>query len=177
VAIARVCLGVVWLTWQAGQFPWIALILAFSFGFYGLIRKTASLGPLEGLTLETAVLFPFALAYLAWLEYSGQGAFVHGTLLTRVLLVCTGPITAIPLLCFAAAARRIPLSALGILQYIAPTIQLGLGVLLYGEPFPLSRLLGYLVIWTALLIYTIEGAWQARLRTQSRARALSSIAN
>jgi len=159
-AVALAAAGVLWLTWQAGHPPWIGLALAFSFGCYGLLRKTASLGALEGLSLETFILFPLAFAYLAWLAVAGQNAFLQSTLATECLLAAAGPITAIPLLLFAAGARRIPMSTLGLLQYIAPTIQLLLGVWLYDEPFG-SRLVGFGVIWSALALYSLEVLWQA----------------
>jgi chloramphenicol-sensitive protein RarD len=171
VAIGLATLGVVWLTWQAGHPPWIALSLAISFALYGLLRKTAKLGPLEGLSLETMVLFPVALVVLAMLPTIGgehQSGFAAASTTSRILLLCAGPLTAIPLLMFAAGARRIPLSLLGILQYISPTIQLLLGVWLYNEPFGGARLIGFVAIWAALALYSIEGGlrtWSARARS------------
>ncbi|HZX28389.1 MAG TPA: EamA family transporter RarD [Telluria sp.] len=162
-AIALAAAGVAWLTWQAGSVPWIALVLAFSFGSYGLMRKTASLGALEGLSFETMVLFPFALAYLGWLTWHGQNAFINtDSSLTQWLLAGLGPTTAIPLLLFAAGARRIPLSVLGILQYISPSMQFLLGVALFHEPFSGARLAGFVLIWGALALYAAEGLWQRR---------------
>lgn len=168
-AIGLAACGVAWLTWQGGQLPWIALLLAGSFGAYGLLRKTAALGALEGLSLETLLLFPLALGYLAWLTFDGHNAFLTGSASTRWLLAAAGPITAIPLLLFAAGARRIPLSTLGLLQYIGPTIQLLLGVWLYHEPFSAARLAGFVVIWAALAVYSAEGLWQARMRSNANA--------
>ena len=160
--------GVVYLTITYGQLPWIALTLAFSFGLYGLLRKTAALNSLEGLSLETAVLFPFALSYLLYLGFSGQAEFAHGAWTTTLLLVLTGVVTAVPLLLFAAGARRINLSTLGILQYIAPTIQFLLGIFLYNEPFTMQRFIGFSLIWLALLVYSMEGVRNGRkLRLQS----------
>jgi chloramphenicol-sensitive protein RarD len=153
--------GVAWLTMQAGHPPWIGLALALSFGFYGLLRKTAALGALEGLSLETFLLFPIALGYLAWLSLHGENAFSHATLTSRFLLIAAGPITAVPLLLFAAGARRIPMSTLGLLQYLAPSLQLMLGVWLYDEPFGGRRLIGYAVIWSALGLYSLDGIWKA----------------
>ena len=139
-AIALAALGVPWLTWQAGTVPWIALVLAATFGAYGLMRKTAALGALEGLSFETMVLFPLALGYVVWLSLHGANAFVNSPAdSTRWLLVAAGPITAIPLLLFAAGARRIPLAVLGLLQYISPTIQFLLGVWLFHEAFTAVR--------------------------------------
>jgi chloramphenicol-sensitive protein RarD len=160
-AVALAGVGVAWLTFQAGHPPWIGLALALTFGFYGLLRKTAALGALEGLSLETFLLFPVALGYLAWLSLHDQNAFTHATLNSKLLLIAAGPITAVPLLLFAAGARRIPLSTLGLLQYFAPSLQLLLGVWLYDEPFGGQRLIGYAVIWSALALYSLEGLWKA----------------
>jgi chloramphenicol-sensitive protein RarD len=159
-AIALAAAGVLWLTWQAGQMPWIALILAASFGGYGLMRKTAALGALEGLSFETLILFPFALGYLVWLSMHGENSFVTTTSdTTRWLLVAAGPITAIPLLLFASGARKIPLSVLGLLQYIGPTIQMSLGIFVFHEAFTQGRLVGFLLIWSALALYAAEGLY------------------
>jgi len=160
-AIGLAALGVGWLTWQAGHVPWIGLMLALTFGSYGLLRKIAALGPLEGLSLETLLLFPVALGYLAWLASEGRNAFVLAPTTTQILLASVGPLTAVPLLLFAAGARRIPMSTLGLLQYIAPTLQLLLGVWLYHEPFGEERLAGFALVWSALAVYSLEGLWQA----------------
>jgi chloramphenicol-sensitive protein RarD len=163
MAIALAALGVAWLTWQTGSVPWIALILASSFGAYGLMRKTAALGALEGLSFETMVLFPLALGYLAWLGLHGENGFVNAASdHTRWLLVAAGPITAIPLLLFASGARKIPLAVLGMLQYISPTIQFLLGVWLFHEAFTAERLVGFVLIWSALALYAAEGLWRNR---------------
>ena len=158
VAIAIAALGVSWLTWQTGTVPWIALFLAFSFGSYGLLRKTAALGALEGLSFETIVLFPLAAAYVIWLTVNGQNVFINtDSDTTRVLLVMAGPLTAIPLLLFASGARRIPLSILGLLQYLSPTLQFLLGVWLFKEAFTADRLVGFALIWSALILFAGEG--------------------
>jgi chloramphenicol-sensitive protein RarD len=157
-AIAVAALGVGWLTWQAGTVPWIALMLAFSFGAYGLLRKTAALGPLEGLSFETMVLFPLAAGYVIWLTVNGQNVFLTTESdTTRWLLVMAGPFTAIPLLLFATGARKIPLSILGLLQYLSPTLQFLLGVLLFKEAFTADRLVGFALIWAALVLFAGEG--------------------
>jgi len=157
-AIAVAALGVGWLTWQAGTVPWIALILAFSFGAYGLLRKTAALGALEGLSFETMVLFPLAAGYVIWLTVNGQNVFLTtASDTTRWLLVMAGPFTAIPLLLFATGARKIPLSILGLLQYLSPTLQFLLGVLLFKEAFTADRLVGFALIWGALILFAGEG--------------------
>ena len=162
-AIAIAALGVGWLTWQSGTVPWIALFLAASFGGYGLLRKTAALGALEGLSFETMVLFPFAAAYVGWLTMNGDNAFLNAPLdATRILLIMAGPITAIPLLLFAAGARKIPLSILGLLQYLSPTIQFMLGVWLFHEAFSSDRLVGFLMIWAALALFAGEGLWRSQ---------------
>lgn len=161
-AIALAAAGVAWLAWQAGNMPWIALALAFTFGAYGLMRKTAPLGALEGLSFETMVLFPFALGYLAWLSITGDNAFAAADGNTQWMLVALGPLTAVPLLLFGAGARRIPLSVLGLLQYISPSMQFLIGVLLFREPFSLPRLAGFALIWAALALYALEGLWQRR---------------
>ena len=163
LAIAVAAAGVAWLTWQNGVFPWVALLLAASFSCYGLLRKTAALGPLEGLSFETLLLFPLALAYIGWLSAHGQNTFItsaHDS--TRALLLVSGPLTALPLLMFAYGARRLPLSVLGLLQYISPTLQLLIGVLIVHESFNHQTLLGFVVIWSALLLYAAEGLWRAR---------------
>ncbi len=160
-AIGLASAGVMWLTWQAGTVPWIALVLAASFGAYGLMRKTAVLGALEGLSFETLILFPFALGYLVWLTFQGENIFLTTTSdSTRWLLLAAGPITAIPLLLFASGARKIPLSVLGLLQYIGPSIQLSLGVFLFKEAFTSARVVGFVLIWSALALYAAEGLYK-----------------
>ena len=156
--------GVLWLAVQAGHPPWIALILALSFGGYGLLRKVGALGALEGLALETLLLAPFAMVVLAFLSWQGQSALVQGDASTLGWLLLGGPLTATPLLLFAAGARRIPLTTLGILQYISPSLQFAIGVWLFHEPFASARFVGFVLIWLALLVYSLEGWWVARVR-------------
>jgi chloramphenicol-sensitive protein RarD len=162
LAVALAAAGVVWLTLQTGRLPWIALVLALTFGFYGLLRKVAVLGALEGLALETMMLAPLAMAVLVFWGAQGQGVAVQGDVTTMAWLLFAGPMTAVPLLLFAAGARRIPMMTLGLLQYIAPTLQFALGVWLFGEPLQASRLIGFGLIWVALLVYSLEGWWQSR---------------
>ena len=171
IAVAVAACGVLWLTLALGRPPWIALGLAASFGCYGLLRKTAPLGALEGLALETAVLAPVALVALALLSPGGLAGLFTGMDGTTVAwLLCAGPITAIPLLLFAAGARRITLATLGTLQYLSPTIQLLLGVVWFGEPLQATRLVGFVLIWCALAIYSADGfLWMRRLRAQAAA--------
>jgi chloramphenicol-sensitive protein RarD len=164
LAVGVAAAGVLWLTWQAGTLPWTGLVLAVTWSVYGVLRKTAALGAIEGLTLETLLLAPLAAAGLLWLGGSGQSAFAQGDDATRLLLLAAGPVTAAPLLFFAAAARRIPFSTLGVLQYLSPTLQLLIGVWLYGEPFA-ARAPGYALIWLGLAVFSADGlaqGWRAR---------------
>lgn len=156
-ALMLAFIGVLYLTFYYGQFPWIALLLASTFALYGLLHKKTSMPALEGLSLETLVLFMPALFYLTAGEMRGGGAFLHGEMSQTILLFGTGLATSLPLLLFGFAAHRIPLSTLGLLQYIAPTISLFLGILLYREPFPPERMAGFMIIWCALLLYLCEG--------------------
>ncbi|WP_041791033.1 EamA family transporter RarD [Rhodoferax ferrireducens] len=162
LAVAVAAAGVLWLTVQAGRLPWVALVLAITFGIYGLLRKLAKLGALEGLTLETLLLWPMAVGMLAWWAWHGQGALVQGDPATLGWLLLAGPLTAIPLLLFAAGARRIPMATLGILQYISPSLQMLLGVWLYGEAFEPARAIGFYLIWMALVLYSADSFWNAR---------------
>jgi chloramphenicol-sensitive protein RarD len=150
-------LGVIYLTVSHGALPWIALILAFSFGFYGLIKKSAPLSSIDGFALETGIMFLPAILYLLYFKSLGQGVFVDQGLKITLLLIFAGFVTGFPLLLFGAGARRIRLSTLGLLQYIAPTGQLLVGVLIYGEKFTQEKLVGYSIIWIALVFYSLEG--------------------
>lgn len=161
-AVAIAAMGVSYLTWSAGQLPWIALILAFSFGLYGLVRKTAHVDALPGFAGETLLLVPLGVGYLLWCESAGIGAFAHSGLRIDLLLILGGPLTALPLVLFAFGARRIPLSTVGLLQYIGPTLQLLIGALVYGEPFGVERAVGFVLIWSALVIYAADGVWRSR---------------
>lgn len=166
VAIAAV--GVLWLTLNYGDFPWIALALAASFGTYGLVRKLLDVPPVRGLGVENLYLLLPALAFLAWAEGTGQGhLFTHGDAPSwgagvAGLLVFGGVLTALPLIGFAAAVQRIPYSLVGLLQYISPTLQLLVGVLVLGEPFGGERAVGFAFIWIALMLYAGDGLWRAR---------------
>jgi len=160
--VGLAALGVIYLTWAYGSLPWIALSLAFSFGFYGLVKKISPLGSLYGLTLETGLVFLPALGYLLFTEGAGQGAFGHIGVVSDLLLVGAGVVTTVPLLMFASAARRIPLTMVGIMQYIAPTLQFLLGVLIYKEPFTTSKLIGFSMVWIALVVFWVEGAFARR---------------
>ena len=158
VPVLLAAVGVAYLTYVYGRLPWIALLLAFSFGFYGLLKKLAPLGSLYGLTLETAILFPASLAYLLVMEGQGTGAFLHVGAQVDLLLCGAGIITTIPLLLFASAAKEIPLTTLGILQYIAPILQFLIGVLVYKEAFDFAHFVGFGIVWTALLLFWVENA-------------------
>lgn len=166
-------LGVAYLTLQSGKLPWIALVLAFSFGGYGLIRKLAVVPAIPGLAVESSLLLLPALAVLIGFELAGSGSFAHIDLRTDALLVMAGAVTALPLICFAYGARRIPLTLIGVLQYLAPTIQLLVGVFLYGEPFTQAQAIGFGCIWGALAIYAGDGLRRA---LSSPARAAVSAA-
>jgi chloramphenicol-sensitive protein RarD len=157
LSVGLVAAGVLYLTFVYGRIPWVALTLALSFGVYGLVKKTAPLRSLNGLTLETAILFVPALLYLLYCNESGQGSFLHSGTLADVLMVGSGVATAIPLLLFASASQRIPLWQLGILQYIAPTLQFILGTVVYKEPSSYAQLGGFGLIWAALIIFALEG--------------------
>jgi chloramphenicol-sensitive protein RarD len=167
-AVALAAVGVVWLALLHGRPPWIALALALSFGLYGLMRKTSSLGAVEGLALETLLLAPLVLPALAWWTLRGSGAMAQGDLALDAWLVIGGPLTALPLLLFAASARRLPLATVGLLQYLSPTLQLALGVWVFHEPFDRARLLGFGFIWAALALYSADG-WRRSRQARDRA--------
>ena len=168
LALAIAALGVGWLTWLAGSPPWIGLVLALSFSFYGLLRKTAPLGALEGFTVETALLAPIALAYVAWLAAHGTLGFASAPVRLQLLLMLAGPATTAPLLLFAAGVRRIPFSLTGVLQYLAPTLQWLTGIYVFHETFDPHKAIGFGLIWLALLVYGAESAWFAWQRPPGR---------
>lgn len=161
--------GVAVLAAGAGSGLWISLTLAATFAVYGFLRKIVAVDSLEGLSIETALLSPLALAWLVWLQADGSAAFASVTLTTDLLLVLGGAITAIPLLMFTAAARRLPYSTLGFLQYVAPSLQFLLAVLAFGEPLTTAHLICFAAIWTALAVFSFEG-----LRSAHRGRAVQA---
>jgi chloramphenicol-sensitive protein RarD len=161
------------LTVDYGRLPWIALTLAVTFGTYGLVKKRLGLPAAEGLLVESAVLAPAALAYLIWLTTRQDLMFGSISAGHTALLVLSGPVTAVPLLLFAGAANRIPLSTLGLLQYLAPVLQLACGVLILGEPMPPARVAGFALVWLALVVFTVDGLRTARRDARARAAALS----
>ena len=167
--IGLATVGVLYLTVNYGTFPWIALALAGSFGLYGLFQKKAPLGALHTLSIETAVLFLPAILMLLFFQSQGTNALGHQGLRIDLLLMMAGLVTALPLLLFSTAAQMINLSMLGILQYLAPTLQFLLGVLVYGEPFTHTRLIGFSIIWVALIIYVMEGLLDRRASQYSPA--------
>jgi chloramphenicol-sensitive protein RarD len=179
VSVAIATVGVVWLTLRFGQLPWIALALAGSFALYGLIRKVAHVDSIPGLGVESAYLFLPTVALLAWSETHGQGGFFASAanggygVLADTLLVVSGALTALPLVGFAYAVRRVPLSAVGLLQYIAPTMQFLLGVLVFHEAFDRDRAIGFACIWIALAIFAVDSLLRARRANVARAVALS----
>ena len=156
ISIALTAAGVLYLTVAFGSLPWIALTLAFSFAFYGFVKKIAPLGSLYGLTMETGILLVPATIFLLLTNKAGTGAFLHTDLLSDMLMIGSGLVTTIPLLLFASAAKRIPLSAIGILQYIAPTIQFLIGVLVFRESFTVAQFIGYGTVWLALILFGID---------------------
>jgi len=159
--------GVVYLAFNYGSLPWIALTLAITFGLYGLLKKIAPLGSLQGLTLETAAIFLPALGFLLVAGLNGAGSFGHSDPLTTLLLVLTGIVTAVPLLLFAVGARRVPLSTMGLLQYISPSMQFLIGIFVFGEVFTSARLVGFAIIWLALIVFSIENYLSHRLPEKS----------
>lgn len=157
IPIILATLGVVYLAFAYGSLPWIALTLACTFGFYGFVKKTAPLNSLYGLSLETGILIVPATLFLIYSEMVGQAAFLHTGAVSDLLMVGAGVVTTIPLLLFASAARRIPLSLMGILQYIAPTLQFLCGIWIYHEPFSQQQFIGFAIVWVALIIFAAEG--------------------
>ncbi len=166
VAVGLAAIAVTVLTVRLGQLPWISLALAFTFGMYGLVRKVVAADAVVGLTFETAALAPFAAAFLGVLELRGSGALGHHGVTTDLLLAASGAITAVPLVLFTLGARRLPLSTVGLLQYIAPTCTFLFAVFVWGEPFTVAHGVAFALIWTALALYTAD--LRTRLRRATR---------
>ena len=162
LAVAFAAAGVAFLTFVAGRTPWIALMVGSSFAFYGLIRKTVSIDALPGLAIEAILLTPFAAAYLVWCQLQGTGSFGHSGALVDGLLLAGGVITSVPLVLFAFGARQVPYSTIGVLQFIAPSLQLVCGLLVFGESLEAARAPGFVLIWVGLLVYMVNALWQAR---------------
>ena len=164
--------AVIVLSLDYGRLPWLALVLAFSFGSYALAKKSASVGPIESLAFETAVIAPFALGYLAWLAAMGRSTFASEGLGHALLIPTTGIVTAIPLILFGAAAVRVPMVTLGLLQYLAPVIQFALGLVVFHEEMTTGRWIGFALVWTALALFTVEA-----VRHRQRQLALAAAAS
>ncbi|TLP66188.1 EamA family transporter RarD [Microbispora triticiradicis] len=174
-AVGLGAVAVLILTLDYGRLPWIALVLAFSFGTYGLVKKKAGVGSAESLTIETLVLLVPALAYLLVLEATGTGTFAHHGAGHALLLVAAGLITAVPLLFFTASALLVPLTVIGLLQYIAPVLQFLCGVLIVHETMPASRWAGFVVVWLALSVFTWDSIRAARVSRRERAAELQTV--
>jgi chloramphenicol-sensitive protein RarD len=174
VALGVASAAVLVLAVEYGRPPWLALVLAFSFGSYGLAKKSAGVGAFESLAVETTLLLPFAAAYVAWLVATGASTFGAVGAGHALLVTTTGIVTVIPLLCFGAAALRIPLATLGLLQYLTPVAQFALGVLLFREEMPPARWAGFALVWIALVLFTAEAISHRRrqLRLVAEASAL-----
>jgi chloramphenicol-sensitive protein RarD len=173
ITIAVAACGVLYLTFGYGSLPWIALVLALSFGLYGFVKKTAPLGPFYGLTLETGILFLPAAVFLVYSGWVDQGAFARGNLLLDLLLVAAGIVTVAPLLFFAAAVQRAALSTVGLLLYINPSIQFLLGVFLYHEPFNQARLIGFGIVWAALILFVLDHSLHGHRQPEDRQREMA----
>jgi len=171
VAIGLATVAVVVLTVDYGRPPWIALTLAFSFGTYGLMKKKADIGAVEGLGLETLILAPVALAYVGWAQVDGSAVFGHEGPLNMLLLAGAGVITAVPLLLFGGAATRVPMSTLGLLQYIAPTMHFVLGLVFFHEAMGPARWVGFVLVWIALVMLTTESLVSRRRLLPGRVQA------
>ena len=176
VAVAIAVVAVVVLTVDYGHPPWIALALAVSFGLYGLMKKLVRVEAAPGLFVETAVVVVPALVVIGVLEASGDAAFAHEGAGNALLLASSGVATAVPLLLFAAATRRVPLSTVGLLQYVTPLLQLSIGVFVNGEPMPPARLAGFAVVWLALAVFTVDSLRQARTNRRAAAHAVPAAA-
>jgi chloramphenicol-sensitive protein RarD len=164
VAVGIALVAVVVIAVGFGQFPWVALTLAVTFGLYGLVKKKVggTVSPLVGLTVETALLSPFALGYLLWLQFTGSSAFLANGPGLTIALTLAGAVTAVPLLMFAAASGRIPLSMMGLIQYLTPCIQFSIGVWIMHESMPPSRWIGFGLVWVALVLLTVDSLRAAR---------------
>ncbi len=167
--VGLVAAGVIYMTSSQGGLPWIALVLALTFGAYGLLKKIAPLEALPGVAMETGIMALAALGYLLFIEGRQAGAFGHAGLATSLLLVGAGIASAVPLLLFTAGARRAPLSVVGLLQYISPTLQFLVGIFLYREAFDHTHLVGFSIIWLALLVFTGESLLEKRRTLASAA--------
>ncbi|WP_153505224.1 EamA family transporter RarD [Cumulibacter manganitolerans] len=168
-AIAIAAVAVIVLTIEVGQFPWLGLSLAASFGVYGLLKKISPTPPLSGLMVEALILLPASVAFLAYLMSTGTSTFGHHGALHVVLIVLMGLVTAVPLVLFAVSAQSIPLSTLGLMQYITPTMQFLLGVVVFGEPMSAARWTGFAIVWAALIVFSVDALHNAHRERRTRA--------
>ncbi|HEX6148240.1 EamA family transporter RarD [Nocardioides sp.] len=173
LAVGLAAVAVVVLTVDYGRPPWIALLLAFSFATYGLSKKQAGVDAVESLAVETIYIAPVAAAYVGWLAWQGSSSFGTEGLGHAALFTTTGIVTVIPLLCFGAAAIRVSMVTIGLLQYIAPILQFGIGVLVYHEPMPASRWIGFFLVWVALVVFTYEAATHLRRQLRETAESVA----
>lgn len=164
IAVGLAVVSVLVLTINYGHFPWIAFVLAFTFGLYGMVRKKINIKSLPGFGAEMFMAVPFALAYLIYLNFQGNIAFLHSDFLTNILIIATGIVTAVPLLLFNYGVRHLPLKTVGFIQYITPTGMFILGVFVYKEPFSVPKLISFILIWTALAIYSFDNYFNYRAR-------------
>ena len=171
LSIAVLAVGV--LAVDYGRLPWVALVLAFSFGTYGLAKKVADVGAIESLAFETMLIAPVAAGYVGWLSLHGRSTFATEGPSHAVLMASTGIVTAIPLLMFGAAATRLPLVTIGLLQYLAPIFQFAIGVLVFHEPMPVGRWVGFFLVWVALAVFTAEALTHRRRQLRDAAAAVA----
>ena len=170
-AVGLATVAVVVLTLDYGRPPWVAFLLAFSFATYGLAKKKAGVDAVESLTVETLYIGPVAAGYVAWLGWQGQSEFAQNGAGHAWLMVSTGIITVIPLLCFGAAAIRVSMVTIGLLQYIAPILQFALGVVWFDEAMPASRWIGFVLVWVALVVFTVDATRHRRRQLRLAAEA------
>jgi chloramphenicol-sensitive protein RarD len=171
LALVLAAAGVLYLTFAVGSVPWIALTLAVSFGLYGAVKKSALLPPVQGLLLETACMLIPAFLFLVFRETEGKGDFLHTDGYTNLLLVGAGMVTTLPLLLFASAAQKIPMSMLGFLQYLSPTLQFLCGILIFKEEFSSTKLIGYGLVWLSLALFAAEGIRFRRMSSKFKAES------
>lgn len=173
LAIIFACAGVMWVTFKQGEFPALGLTLALTFGFYGLVRKMAPLGSLEGLTLETAFAFPVALLATFYFAGNGDLTFVNGTGWDKFWLIAAGPITTIPLILFAYGLKQVRYSTVGFIQYLSPTMVFFIGLFFFGEELQVDRLIGFILIWAGVLIFVGENFFRSHSGYRSELNQLS----
>lgn len=166
-AVSLGAVGVAYLSYSYGAIPWLAIGLALSFGFYGLIRKMAPLGATQGLGLETAILLPFAMIYMTYLVSTSQSAFLNQGWGIDLLLMSAGLVTTVPLLLFNNAAQKISLTLMGVFQYIGPSLQFLIGIFIYDEPISHEVLTGFICVWVGLFIFAMEGFWRHQIRVRA----------